>query len=343
MQTERAMQSEPSWRALNEIPPSPYVIIRKKLSCEIEEFPHFSHCLPPSPHRFKISSNLFSASRVFYVLWLRRTEAAAAERTSRAKARKFMHETKIHAKSFRFLYANYSKALQAGTLKRGLGRRLGRGKSFGIYASRDSTNKEVGIKTLESQNAFKHSLLRSETGKIFRAKTCDKLVSKHQCRTVFLESHASSSSDCTSEKGTEEEKNKKSWKSIKRLIIYVNKTLIQKLTKCIRAGAKALFLIRLLCDAEDYWGNCGKIPNMQWKLNSTQHLLAERSLSGLKKEKRKKLESFLEVVRCRLFIKIKIIEIYSARQCGSKAKLFHGAIWHQWCWTVVDSWKVSLL
>lgn len=217
MQTERAMQSEPSWRALNEIPPSPYVIIRKKLSCEIEEFPHFSRCLPPSPHRFKISSNLFSASRVFYVLWLRRTEAAAAERTSRAKARKFMHETKIHAKSFRFLYANYSKALQAGTLKRGLGRRLGRGKSFGIYASRDSTNKEVGIKTLESQNAFKHSLLRSETGKIFRAKTCDKLVSKHQCRTVFLESHASSSSDCTSEKGTEEEKKKKIMKKHKKI------------------------------------------------------------------------------------------------------------------------------
>lgn len=28
-----------------------------------------------------------------------------------------MHETNIHAKSFRFLYANYSKALEAGTLE----------------------------------------------------------------------------------------------------------------------------------------------------------------------------------------------------------------------------------
>jgi hypothetical protein len=49
---------------------------------------------------------------------------------------------KIHAKSFRFLYANYSKALQAGTL---VAKARGK-KSFKIYASKDSTNKEVGIK-----------------------------------------------------------------------------------------------------------------------------------------------------------------------------------------------------
>lgn len=30
-----------------------------------------------------------------------------------------MHETKIHAKSFRFLYANYSKALEVETLEGG--------------------------------------------------------------------------------------------------------------------------------------------------------------------------------------------------------------------------------
>lgn len=58
-----------------------------------------------------------------------------------------------------------------------------REESFKIYASQDSTNKEVGIKTLEAKK--KKSLragaeTKNNERKFFRAKTCDKLVSKHQ-------------------------------------------------------------------------------------------------------------------------------------------------------------------
>lgn len=83
-----------------------------------------------------------------------------------------MHETKIHAKSFRFLYANYSKALEAGTLW-GEARRVGEvclwKKTFKIYARKDYTNKEVGMKTLRSR--VPHSCWkRQKGGEIFQNK-----------------------------------------------------------------------------------------------------------------------------------------------------------------------------
>lgn len=74
-------------------------------------------------------------------------EAVAASEAER----KFMHETKTHAKSFRFLYANYSKALEAGTSGGARGEKGSGEKVWKIYASKDKTNKEVGIKTLEAE------------------------------------------------------------------------------------------------------------------------------------------------------------------------------------------------
>lgn len=62
-----------------------------------------------------------------------------------------MHETKIHAKSFRFLYANYSKALEAGTLKTGtrghVGRKKFRNLCFERLDQQGSRNKNIVNKT----------------------------------------------------------------------------------------------------------------------------------------------------------------------------------------------------